>query len=324
MLVNERLTDGFTGIAEGLLDGMARLWLRRNGGSATAVDLDVPAVVVTGGSGGIGLAIAAEFARRGRCVLLVGRDRARLNEAAERLRGELAEASRTSKRRQIADAAGIAGRIATLSVDVAAPDAAEQIGGALERQGWVLDVLVNAAAVGLSGPLASQSAMDVERLVAINVTGLVALTHWALQKLLARNRGGIINVASIAGYVPGPNQAAYYASKAFVCSLTSALRAETARTGVRVMTLSPGPVNTRFHAKMGAEASAYRQLIPALSPERVARSAVVGYALHRGTVVPGLLPKLFAVTLHVMPEIVSLPIMRVFLATRGPAGNASG
>ena len=101
----------------------------------------------------------------------------------------------------------------------------------------------------------------------------------ALPAMLARGEGGIINVASLGGLVPGPNQAAYYASKAYVVSLTRAVAAENAGRGVRLMALAPGPVDTGFHHAMGAELSFYRQLVLALSADQTARSAYRGYVL---------------------------------------------
>ena len=109
----------------------------------------------------------------------------------------------------------------------------------------------------------------------------------ALPAMLARGEGGIINVASLGGLVPGPNQAAYYASKAYVVSLTRAVATENAGRGVRLMALAPGPVDTGFHRAMGAELSFYRQLMIALSPEQTARAAYRGYMLGLHLVVPG-------------------------------------
>ena len=108
-------------------------------------------------------------------------------------------------------------------------------------------------------------------LLDLNVAALTRLMHHVLPGMLARARGGILNVASLGGLVPGPYQAAYYASKAYVVSLTEAVAAENAGRGVRFMALAPGPVNTGFHAAMGAELSFYRQLIFALERGATAR-----------------------------------------------------
>ena len=102
-------------------------------------------------------------------------------------------------------------------------------------------------------------------LVDLNVRALTRLTRHFLPGMRQRGRGGILNVASLGGYAPGPNQAAYYASKAYVLSLTEAIAAETAGEGVRVCALAPGPVDTAFHARMGAENAFYRYLVPPAS-----------------------------------------------------------
>ena len=107
----------------------------------------------------------------------------------------------------------------------------------------------------------------------------------------ARGAGGILNVASLGGYAPGPYQAAYYASKAYVLSLTEALAAEAAGSGVRICVVAPGPVETRFHAKMGGEGAFYRSFIRAQTPKAVAASAYRGFMLGRRVVVPGLFPR---------------------------------
>ena len=97
---------------------------------------------------------------------------------------------------------------------------------------------------------------------------LTPLTRHFLPGMRVRGRGGILNLASIGGYAPGPNQAAYYASKAYVLSLTEAIAAETAGEGVRVCALAPGPVNTRWHAQQGRRARLYRSFVPPRRPDR--------------------------------------------------------
>ena len=150
-----------------------------------------------------------------------------------------------------------------LPLDVTLPDAVAKIEAALASHGAYADVLVNNAGIGLSGPFHAHAAADVLRLVDLNVRALTHLTHHFLPGMRVRGRGGILNLASIGGYAPGPNQAAYYASKAYVLSLTEAIAAETAGEGVRVCALAPGPVNTRFHETAWARENAfYRSFVP--------------------------------------------------------------
>ena len=124
----------------------------------------------------------------------------------------------------------------------------------------------------MAGRFDEQSPEALAQLVDLNVRALTALTRHFLAGMRVRGRGGILNLASLGGYAPGPNQAAYYASKAYVLSLQEAVAAETAGEGVRVCALAPGPVNTRFHARMGAEGALYR----ALRASRLARSGGAG------------------------------------------------
>ena len=146
-------------------------------------------------------------------------------------------------------------------------------------------------------------------MIDLNVAALTRLMHHALPGMLARGRGGILNVASLGGLVPGPYQAAYYASKAYVISLTEAVGSEAAGQGVRLTALAPGPVDTGFHAAMGSEFSFYRQLILPLSPEGTANAAYRGYVLGCHLVVPGLINKVLALALRILPHTLLLPFV---------------
>jgi uncharacterized protein len=262
-----------------------------------------PGVVVTGGSSGIGLAIAREFVRSGAAVLLVARDRERLESAKAAL---------------VSDGARPTERVATLSLDVTAADVAARIEAALAERAWYLDVLVNCAGVGYAGVFEDQDPAELDRLLALNVGAVTTLTRHVVPAMRARGRGGVLNVASLGGYVPGPNQAAYYASKAYVCSLTEAVGAECAGSGVRVTVVAPGPVDTGFHARMGAENAFYRWLLPSSSAEGVARSACGGFRLGRRVVVPGVISTMMSIAVMVVPHWMTLPMLRLLLAPRGP------
>lgn len=272
-------------------------WLRRRSpdpkileAATAAVALLKPAVVVTGGSAGIGLAIAKRFLKAGDHVVLVARDPKALDRAHDALPDDAKQ------------------RCTTIACDVAAPDAPTTIAATLRAHGLYLDVLVNNAASGLSGPFLDQSAAAIENLIALNVTALTRLTRHALPDMIARGRGGILNVASLGGYIPGPNQAAYYASKAYVISLTEALASETRGSGVTVTCVAPGPVATKFHAAMGAARAPYRYLVPELSPERVAASAYRGFRLGLRVVVPGITARIMLLFLRLMPHPISVPL----------------
>jgi len=250
-----------------------------------------PATVVTGGSRGIGHAIAWRFAKAGHDVALVARTLGPLQEAAASIESEL----------------GV--KALAIAVDVTDAEAPRTIDTQLAEHGCYAEILVNCAGTGLAGRFDSHAEHDVVHLLDLNVTALTRLMHHALTRMLARGRGGIINVASLGGLVPGPYQAAYYASKAYVISLTEAVAHETAGLGVRVSALAPGPVNTGFHEDMGAEHAFYRQLIFPLSTQSVANAAYRGHVLGFRVIVPGLLNKVLALALRFLPHRLVLPLI---------------
>lgn len=138
---------------------------------------------------------------------------------------------------------------------------------------------------------------------------LTRMMRAALPPMRARGTGGILNVASLGGMTPGPYQAAYYASKAFVISLTEAVGHEVRGEGVRIAVVAPGPVETNFHAAMGAEGAFYRAIVPSASPEAVARSAYRGFMLGRRVIVPGILGTASALALRLLPHALSVPMV---------------
>lgn len=256
-----------------------------------------PMVVVTGGSEGIGYALARRFAAAGNEVMLVARRAEPLERAAAAISAEL--------------------KVAAVAVpaDVTAPDALATIDRALAYHRAYADILVNSAGIGLAGPFHAQAGEDVMRLIDLNVRALTALTRHYLPGMRQRGRGGILNLASLGGYTPGPYQAAYYASKAYVISLTEAIAAETVGEGVRVCALAPGPVLTAWHERAGAGDAAYRHLLP-MSAASVARAGYLGYMLGLRVVVPGLVSPFLALVLRIMPHAITVPIVRWLLKPR--------
>lgn len=262
-----------------------------------------PAVVVTGGSRGIGRALARRFAQAGHTVAIVARDSERLEVAAA----------------EIATETGA--NVIPVALDVTDADAPTALDDALRGSGLYADVLVNNAGQGLGGVFDEQESADIARLIELNVTATSRLTHHALGAMLKRGRGGILNIASLGGLVPGPYQAAYYASKAYVISLTEAVAWEARGRGVRIAVVAPGPVDTGFHAQMDADRALYRTVLPSLAPETVAASAYRGYALGRTKIVPGVLPTLAALALKILPNVVTVPLVAALLDNREQAAR---
>lgn len=268
-----------------------------------AVDPDsglIGAVVVTGGSDGIGREIAQRFAASGHHVVLVARDPARLKSAVQALRASNEKAA-----------------ISAIPLDVTTATAPSDMTRQLEAMGLECEILVNAAGVGVSGATVAQPAEALEHVVALNVTAAVRLTRHMLPRMLEARRGGVIQIASFGGLLPGPYQAGYYASKAFIISFTEALAWECRAGGVRMSVVAPGPVETRFHARMGAESALYRRVFPAMAPERVAASAVTGFWLGRTLIIPGAFFSVLALLLRLTPRFAQRALMGLLLKPRG-------
>ncbi len=256
-----------------------------------------PVVVVTGGSDGIGRALAARFIEAGHDVVIIARDARRLDEAAL----SLVKSGRM---------------ISTLALDITSGAAVQRLDAHLATLGVYCDVLVNAAGIGLAGAFAAHDPAALDHLVDLNIRALTAFTRHYLPDMLKRRQGGILNIASLGGYAPGPWQAAYYASKAYVISLTEAIAHEAAGSGVRVSVVCPGPVQTRFHQRMGGETGLYLRLMPVASPESVARAAYFRFRLGQRVIVPGLLSPLMMPAMRVIPHRLLSPIVAFLLKPR--------
>jgi uncharacterized protein len=265
-----------------------------------------PMVVVTGASEGIGYALARRFAAAGNDLLLIARRPEPLTQAAQRIGAEHKV------------------KIIALPLDVTSATAAAEIDAALAQQAAFVDVLVNSAGIGFAGRFEEQSPEDLVRLIDLDVRALTLLTRHVLPGMRVRGRGGIINLASLGAYAPGPYQAAYYASKAYVLSLTEAIAAETAGEGVRVMALAPGPVNTRFHERMRAKNAFYRLLVPPASADSVARAGYYGFSLGLRVVVPGLVNPFLAIAMRILPHRLVIPIIGWLLQPRGHEPGDAG
>ena len=252
-----------------------------------------PVTIVTGASAGIGTELARVFARRGHDLVLVARREQRLN--------------------QLAAAIAASGRPKplVLALDLAQPDAAGRIVEALAASGLEPQFIVNNAGFGLVGPAAELPRDEQLGMIDLNLRSLTDLSLSFVDSL-ARHRGGLLNVASVAGFIPGPGSAVYYAGKAFVLSLTVALHDELAPLGIRVTCLCPGPVATEFQARAGiAEAALPWPL--AVPAERVAEEGYRGLMRGQRVAVPGWANKLLA---SLLPRFVPRSILLAQLDTR--------
>lgn len=266
--------------------------------TATSLVEAKPIVLVTGGSRGIGEELALKFSQSGHDVAILARSARGLEASAARIKTQTGRA------------------IVCIACDVSDPVTPAKIDAELLARGFYLDILVNNAGVGLGGAFIGHSSADLEALIAINVAAPSRLMSHALPAMVARGRGGILNVASLGGYAPGPYQAAYYASKCYIIALTEAVAAEAIGSGVRVAVVAPGPVNTTFHASMGADSAFYRYVIPPMSAARVAGAAYRGFMRGQRVIVPGLLNKVLLLFLKIFPHPMSVPIVGWLLKPR--------
>jgi uncharacterized protein len=245
--------------------------------------------LITGASSGIGVAFAGELARRGHSLTLVAR-------RADRLRDMAAE---------IGDTHGV--RVEWIALDLTDASERDRLPAEITARGQVVDLLVNDAGIGTSGRFHE---LPVERevaLVRLNVEAMVALCGAFLPGMVERGSGGILNVASVSGFMPVPQQATYCASKAFVLAFTEALTMDLHGTGVTATALCPGPVKTEFAGIIEGLPSALF-----LEPDRVAREAIDALEQGRRTVVPGGLNKVNAVVGRHTPRGVFLTLARRF------------
>jgi uncharacterized protein len=251
-------------------------------------------VLVTGSTVGIGLALSRVFAAGGSNLILVARNREKLDQVAQELR----HAHKID--------------VAVIPMDLAAPGSAQALFDEVAARGKVVDVLVNNAGMGVYGPFAESAWQQDGALLQLNVFNLTHLTRLFVPGMIERRRGGILNVASTAAFQPGPLMALYYASKAYVLSFSEALHDELQGTGVRATALCPGPVATEFFKRADMENSglASGKVLAIMSAERVAQAGYRGFRNGTAIVIPGFLNKLGPFSLRFTPRFLVRTITR--------------
>jgi short-subunit dehydrogenase len=255
-----------------------------------------PVTLITGASAGIGTALARVFARHGHDLLLVARREQRLAQLADEIAAE-------GHRRPL-----------LLALDLRQRDAVARIIETMSGLGVEADNVVNNAGFGLIGPVAALSRDEQLAMVDLNIRALTDLSL-AFLGSLERRRGGILNVASIAGFMPGPHMASYHATKAHNLSFTEALHWELKPRGIRVTALCPGPVPTEFQERAGF-ASAYPGILT-LSAEAVAEAGYRGLKRGRRVVIPGLANKLAVAMVRMLPRAMVLNSVGRYTRKRG-------
>ena len=239
------------------------------------------AVLIVGGSSGIGLALAKQFAQNGYDLVLAARDRSRLDAAAQQV------------------TLGTSAIMHTLTLDTTMEGAPRRLVDALDASGAKLRYVVFGSGLYDAGPAYELTGHQLRRLLENNVVGLYAL----LQVLLPRLQPGtgLLFVGSLAGFATVPGLAGYASSKACLHALVRALREELAMRGFNVCLLAPGPVNTDF---LPRSTGTLQQLVLDLvtsSPDTVARAAYCGLKSNSPVIVPGLIWRLAWLGMHIVP-----------------------
>ena len=244
-------------------------------------------VLITGASSGIGLELAKCFAAEKSDLILV----ARTTTALEKLALEM------QREHQI--------ETHVITADLSRAGAAREIFEQLKSRGTIVDVLVNNAGFGLHGKFAELPLHRQMEIIQVNVAALVELTGLFLPDMVKRNRGGIFNVGSVAGFFPGPNMAVYYASKAFVLSFSEALHEELRGMDIRVTNLCPGPTETNF-SQVARSHRVRKTRVSKMSAASVARTGYKDFRRGKCLSIPGVPNKLLAtVATKVFPRITS-------------------
>jgi short-subunit dehydrogenase len=248
--------------------------------------------LITGGSTGIGLDLAREFAAHGHDLVIVARNADRLDQAAGAIEGKY----------------GV--KVTAIPSDLSVDDASQRLYDAVLSEGIQIDYLVNNAGFGLAGEFADT---DIDReldMIQLNVSAVVHMTKLFMQPMIRRKKGRIMNLASIAGFQPGPLMSIYYATKAFVLSFSEAVAEELRNTGVTMTALCPGPTESEF-AEIAGTAST--RLFTQMGVKGSAEVARFGYkAMMSGerVAIPGVRNKLMIQVERAAPRTLVTKIVR--------------
>ena len=259
--------------------------------------------LITGASAGIGREFARQLAGRGRSLILVARREQKLNELCEDLKQQHPNLT-----------------VHICKTDLANLTQLKELVAWLEREKIDVDLLINNAGLGDLGPFATSDPIRNEQMTLVNVVALTSLTRHLLPQMIARKRGGILNVSSSAGFLPIPNFAVYAATKAYVTSFSEALRAELHGTGVSVCALCPGPAHTEFQEVASRPG---RNVKPGPGPEfiqvtveQVVRDALAALEADRPLVIPGVAMKLGMFLVRMTPMSILRWASRFFAKTQ--------
>jgi len=250
------------------------------------------AALVTGASGGIGYELAKLLAHDHHNLILVARSGSKLAQIADELQRQF----------------GVS--VKAIPLDLAAPPAPQFLFDQLQREDVAVDILVNNAAYGKFGEFADIPLEETLGQIQLNVTSLTHLTKLFLGPMIERRSGKIMNVASTAGFQPGPLMAVYYATKAYVISFSEALANELKGSGVTVTCFCPGATETGFAKRADTESSRLFKQMDPMDAKTVAQDGYRGLMKGKGLVISGFHNWLLAESVRFAPRKVVTSISR--------------
>jgi short-subunit dehydrogenase len=256
---------------------------------------DGKTALITGASGGIGYELAKLFAKDHHNLVLVARSAPKLTQFADELQRQF----------------GVSAKAVPL--DLTAAPAPQILFDQLQREGIAVDILVNNAAYGVLGEFSKISLEENLGQVQLNITALTHLTKLFLGPMIDRHSGRIMNVASTAGFQPGPLMAVYYATKAYVISFSEALANELKNTGVTATCLCPGATDTGFQGRAGIENTKLFKTLRPMDAKTVARDGYRGLMAGKTLVISGFRNWLLAESLRFSPRKLVTAISRKVL-----------
>jgi hypothetical protein len=234
--------------------------------------------LITGASAGLGVEFARQLSKRGHRLVLAARRKERLDELAREL-----------------------GNARAVAIDLSKANAAAKLMADIEAAGEEVELLVNNAGFGLIGQFAELDANRLRQMIDLNVGTLTDLCRAVAPQMIKRKSGGILNVASTAAFQPGPKMAVYFATKAFVLSVSEALHEELKPHGIHVTCLCPGPTRTEFGEVAGFGGNGMFDRVAMESPE-VVEAGLLGLDKNRAVIVPGLINKVVAASTRFAPR----------------------
>ena len=253
--------------------------------------------LITGATSGIGYELSKLFAHDGYDLVLVARDRERLEKTAARLRQQKGA------------------NVTVLAGDLALPDTPDRLCAELEQKSIAIDVLVNNAGFNVYGPFTETDLQKELQMIQVNMVSLTHLTKLLLPGMVKRGRGRILNVGSTGSFVPGPLNAVYCATKAYVLSFSDAIAEELAGSGVTVTALCPGATRTEFAQRAGMERTNLFQG-PLMEGATVAATGYRALMRGRRSVIAGVMNKLTIFSIKFAPRFLVAKISKKIMSSR--------